>query len=71
MVNKYRTHNCGELRIKNVNNEVTLSGFVQKIRNLGKMIFIDFENRTYICPYCGNGENFENNHDFLIELIFY
>lgn len=27
------------------------------------MISIDFENKTYVCPYCGNGENFENNHD--------
>ena len=41
MINKYRTHNCNELRIENVNEEVRLSGFVQKIRNLGKMKFID------------------------------
>ena len=41
MANIYRTHNCGELRIKNVKEEVRLAGFVQTIRNLGKMIFID------------------------------
>ncbi len=41
MINQYRTHNCGELRINNINTEVKLSGFVQKIRNLGKMQFID------------------------------
>ena len=41
MINIYRTHNCGELRINNINEEVRLSGFVQTIRNLGKMIFID------------------------------
>ena len=37
MVNKYKTHNCGELRISEVNKEVRLAGFVQTIRNLGKM----------------------------------
>ncbi len=37
----YRTHNLGELKIQNVGEEVELSGWVQKIRNLGGMIFID------------------------------
>ena len=37
----YRTNNCGELTIKNVGEEVNLSGWIQKIRNLGGMIFID------------------------------
>ena len=39
--NEYRTHTCGELRIENVNEEVRLAGWVQRIRNLGKMTFID------------------------------
>ena len=38
---KYRTHNCGELNIKNVGQTVKLAGWIQKIRNLGKMAFID------------------------------
>ena len=37
----YRTHNLGELKIQNVGEKVELSGWVQKIRNLGGMIFID------------------------------
>ena len=37
----YRTKNCGELTIKNVEEIVELSGWVQKIRNLGGMMFID------------------------------
>jgi len=41
MGNKYRTHNCAQLRIENVGEEVILSGFVQRVRNLGKMKFID------------------------------
>ena len=36
----YRTHNCGELRISNVGEEVTLSGWVQKVRNKGGMIWV-------------------------------
>ena len=37
----YRTKTCGELRLKNKEEEVELSGWIQKIRNLGGMIFID------------------------------
>ena len=37
----YRDHNCGELNIKNVNEVVMLAGWVQRIRNLGSMQFVD------------------------------
>lgn len=41
----YRTHNNGELRAKNINNEVTLSGWVQKIRDKGFMVWVDLRDR--------------------------
>ncbi len=41
----YRTHNCGELRLNNVGQAVKLSGWIQKIRNLGAMTFIDLRDR--------------------------
>lgn len=37
----YRTHNCGELNRKDIGKEVILSGWIQKIRNLGSLFFID------------------------------
>ena len=37
----YRTHTCGCLRADDVNRTVTLAGWVQKVRNLGAMTFID------------------------------
>lgn len=41
----YRTHNNGELRLQEVNSEVTLCGWVAKRRNFGALVFIDLRDR--------------------------
>lgn len=41
----YRTHTCGELRIEDVSKEVMLSGWVQRIRDKGGMLWIDLRDR--------------------------
>ncbi len=41
----YRSHNCGQLRAADLNQTVTLAGWVQKVRNLGAMTFIDLRDR--------------------------
>ena len=53
----YRDHNCGELNIKNVGEEVTLAGWVQKIRNLGSMIFIDLRDQFGITQVVISADN--------------
>ena len=58
-MNEYRTHNCGELNIKNVNEEVRLSGWIQKIRDLGGMIFIDLRDEFGITQIVVNDESLQ------------
>ena len=55
----YRTHNLGELRIEDINKEVELSGWIQRIRNLGGMIFIDLRDQFGITQIVINDEKMQ------------
>ena len=50
----YRTNTCGELRIENVGQSVTLAGWVQGIHNLGSLTFIDIRDRYGITQLAFN-----------------
>ena len=73
----YRTHNCGELRISDLNKEVELSGWVQKIRDKGFIMWVDLRDRYGITQLIFDQERTSNeliesakklNREFVINI---
>ncbi len=62
-MNKYRTHNCGELKIKDKNKRISLSGWINKKRDHGNLLFLDLRDH-YGITQCV----IENTHNKFKEL---
>ena len=65
----YRDHNCGELTIKNVGEKVTIAGWVQRIRNLGSMIFLDLRDQFGITQIVISAEKKEKLENVVSESV--
>jgi len=61
--NWQRTHNCGSLGKDNVGEEVTLMGWVNRRRDLGKLIFIDLRDRYGLTQVVFDEEFDKKSHD--------
>ena len=67
-MNEYRTHNLGELRLANKGETVKLAGWVQRIRNLGSMKFIDLRDQYGITQIVVTDKN-EKVHEIAESLV--
>ena len=71
MSNKYRTHNCDELRKEHVNNNVVLSGWINKKRDHGNLLFIDLRDNYGItqCIIDKDNSNFKRLEKTQLETV--
>ncbi len=70
-MNKFRTHKCNELRKENVGDEVTLSGWINKKRDHGNLLFIDLRDNYGItqCIIDKENSNFEKLEKIQLETV--
>ena len=55
-MNKYRTHTCGEIRIADVGKRVIISGFLETIRDLGGVVFLDIRDMYGVTQVVTSGK---------------
>ena len=70
-MNKYRTHNCNELRKENVNKEIYISGWINKKRDHGNLLFIDLRDNYGItqCIVSKENKNFLDLEKIQLETV--
>ena len=61
-MNKYRTHNCNELRKDNLDKDISISGWINKKRDHGNLLFIDLRDNYGItqCIIDRDNSNFKS-----------
>lgn len=67
-MHQYRSHNCGQLNAKNINEKVKLSGWVHSKRDHGALIFIDLRDNYGITQIVINQENADLNLDAIASI---
>ncbi len=70
-MNKFRSHNCGELLLKDIDKEVYLSGWINKKRDHGGLLFIDLRDHYGItqCVFDSNIKNFKTIESLKLESV--
>ncbi|MDF2566573.1 MAG: aspartyl-tRNA synthetase [Oscillospiraceae bacterium] len=60
-INKYRTHSCGEIREKDIDKDVRVSGWVENIRDHGGVLFVDLRDQYGVVQIVVHNENMLKN----------
>ena len=70
-MNQYRTHTCVQLRVENVNEIVTIAGWIHRKRNLGNLCFIDLRDHYGItqCVLDSSSDLFDKIKDIRVESV--
>ena len=70
-MNKYRSHNCNELKIENVDDKVSLAGWINKKRDHGNLLFVDLRDNYGItqCIIDKDNSNFKEIEKIQLETV--
>jgi len=70
-LNKYRTHNCNELRTKDLNKDIFISGWINRKRDHGNLLFIDLRDNYGItqCIIDKENKNFSELEKIQLETV--